>query len=80
MRFCPSASPPQSRRGRARVSFPFLAPSLVPIHGTDVCSPPAIAPLYGQELDWTCWKCGTWLRLEHFWINGEMVGPSWDLV
>jgi len=52
----------------------------VPIHGTDVCSPPAIAPLYGQELDWTCWKCGTWLRLEHFWINGEMVGPSWDLV
>jgi hypothetical protein len=44
-----------------------------------VCWPPSTTDLIGREMDFEC-RCGRRWRLEHYLIEGEMVGPSWILL
>jgi hypothetical protein len=38
----------------------------------------ATADLIGREMDFEC-RCGRRWRLEHYLIDGELLGPSWVL-
>jgi hypothetical protein len=40
---------------------------------------PSTADLIGRERDFECW-CGRRWRLEHYLIEGELLGPSWILL
>jgi hypothetical protein len=44
-----------------------------------VCQPPSTANLIGREMDFEC-RCGRRWRLEHYLINGEILGASWILL
>jgi hypothetical protein len=44
-----------------------------------ICSPPSTADLIGREMDFEC-RCGRRWRLEHYLIEGELLGPSWILL
>jgi hypothetical protein len=44
-----------------------------------VCCPPSTADLIGREMDFEC-SCGRRWRLEHYLIEGQVLGPSWILL
>jgi hypothetical protein len=57
----------------------MLRRPVAPIADPHVCKPPATFKLIGRELDWTC-SCGRRWRLEHYFVMGELLGPSWILL
>jgi hypothetical protein len=52
---------------------------VTPIFDPHACSPPLSWDLIGRELDWEC-ACGRRWRLEHYFVRGELAGPSWILL
>jgi hypothetical protein len=60
-------------RAGAADRLALMAPVFFDPH---VCEPPTTWNLIGHELDWTC-GCGLRWRLEHYLIEGELLGPSW---
>jgi hypothetical protein len=71
---CPSLVRARMRTMRCRP--PPGSPSFFDPH---VCTPPPTADLIGREMDFTC-SCGRRWRLEHYLIEGQVLGPSWILL
>jgi hypothetical protein len=52
-----------------------MAPTFFDPH---ISTPSATFDLIGVELDWTCWQCGRQWRLEHYFVEGELLGAGLD--